>query len=655
MMRFATALGLCCALVTIAACSTGATPGRDLGRADMSSDLSVADGPVSCTADIQCSDRIACTIDHCTGGVCTHDGCTDCCDDGLSCVPGFGCRVAPAPCTLDSECDDGIRCTLDRCRDATACEHLAQSDLCPSDQICLGAAGCIPTPPDTCVTAADCERGAMCVGEWSCQPEFGCQFVSLRDCSDTEPCTADSCDEARGGCVHDAPDADGDDHADITCIGGDDCDDTDAAIYPGASELCNAFDDNCNAMTDEGCCSAGTCTATCGTTGTRGCNPDGSPGACVPPAETCNGADDNCDGTADDGFACIAGSVSSCMTSCGSVGTTTCSAACAAGPCVAPAEMCNGVDDDCDGTIDDGFACRVGSSTSCTTACGSTGTRACLPGCTLDSCAPPAETCNGVDDNCNATCDEGFACCAGSSRACTLLGFYAGTALCRGDCTGFNTATCSNCGNSIRDAGEACDGPALGGQTCASIGMGFGSGTLACAAGCVLNTAGCSRCGNGTREPALGEQCDGTDLGGQTCNGLMSRFQGGTVTCDSACRYSTALCFDPNGTYLVSPGINYYCAFGAVSISFGNATLSVAGGAATLTGGGLNCTPSGTFTAATRSFDVTCTLLGGCDETYRVRGTFSTNDQWTGSLTATFTGTGCAGCTTRTLPITASR
>ncbi len=45
------------------------------------------------------------------------------------------------------------------------------------------------------------------------------------------------------------------------------------------------------------------------------------------------------------------------------------------------------------------------------------------------------------------------------------------------------------CGDGVADAGEACDGVDLGGQTCADLG--FAGGALACTAMCALDTAGC--------------------------------------------------------------------------------------------------------------------------------------------------------------------
>jgi len=79
------------------------------------------------------------------------------------------------------------------------------------------------------------------------------------------------------------------------------------------------------------------------------------------------------------------------------------------------AELCNGVDDDCNGKVDDGIACDciIGQ----TKACGLQ-TGACRPGyrmCTqgqwasecIDETGPTAEVCgNGLDDDCDGTADE---------------------------------------------------------------------------------------------------------------------------------------------------------------------------------------------------------------------------------------------------------
>lgn len=62
------------------------------------------------------------------------------------------------------------------------------------------------------------------------------------------------------------------------------------------------------------------------------------------------------------------------------------------------------------------------------------------------------------------------------------------------------------CGNGVVDGAEVCDGTALGGATCASLG--FVSGSLACTAGCGFDTSGCgfdtSECPS-PRLPASGQ------------------------------------------------------------------------------------------------------------------------------------------------------
>jgi len=101
------------------------------------------------------------------------------------------------------------------------------------------------------------------------------------------------------------------------------------------------------------------CATSCGTTGSALCT-GGRIGTCTPPTEVCNGADDDCRGGADDTFACSIGRTESCSTSCGSAGVRTCGVSCAWGTCTPTSgESCNGRDENCDGTIDEGFRASV--------------------------------------------------------------------------------------------------------------------------------------------------------------------------------------------------------------------------------------------------------------------------------------------------------
>lgn len=91
------------------------------------------------------------------------------------------------------------------------------------------------------------------------------------------------------------------------------------------------------------------------------------------------------------------------------------------------------------------------------------------------------------------------------------------------------------CGDGlINQPGEACDGSSLGGRTCEGAGM--GAGTLSCTAQCTLDTSACSAppvCGDNLRNQPF-EVCDGTDLAGASCPILG--FASGQLSCASDCR-----------------------------------------------------------------------------------------------------------------------
>lgn len=103
------------------------------------------------------------------------------------------------------------------------------------------------------------------------------------------------------------------------------------------------------------------------------------------------------------------------------------------------------------------------------------------------------------------------------------------------------------CGDGSIDDGEQCDGSALGGATCSSVG--YASGSLSCNGSCQYNLSACVAapeppvCGDGVVEGS--EICDGAALNGGTCSGLG--FSGGSLSCASNCTYYTNNCTANNG------------------------------------------------------------------------------------------------------------
>jgi hypothetical protein len=243
-------------------------------------------------------------------------------------------------------------------------------------------------------------------------------------------------------------DFDGDGHAAYS-NGGDDCDDRDAAVFPGAPETCNSVDDDCDDQIDEGVKSTYYADAdhdgygsaafpTLACSGTVGLAADATdcddhlasvhPYA---PELVADGVDEDCDGLeacwddADlDGWG-TTDTVPSVDLVCDAPGEAVQLEDCdGADPSVHPfaAEVCDGIDQDCNGAIDDGVSVTYytdddhdgfGDPASATPVCGAPGPDQISDGSDCDDTDtgvfPGAvEVCDGVDQDCNGVLDDGL-------------------------------------------------------------------------------------------------------------------------------------------------------------------------------------------------------------------------------------------------------
>ena len=213
------------------------------------------------------------------------------------------------------------------------------------------------------------------------------------------------------------PDADGDGYTKVSA-GGTDCDDSNPSIHPGATEVCNGKDDDCNGQIDDGLPSQGPCSAGVGacmrsgqitcSNGVWQCNVE--PGE--PNMEVCNGLDDDCDGLVDEELSnlgsCTVG-IGACMRQ-GQYQCVSGAVQCSAVPGQPSQEVCNGLDDDCDGSVDEGLGsqgpCEAGYGR-----CLRAGQITCVDGvfqCDAVPADPEPEVCNGLDDDCDGQVDEGM-------------------------------------------------------------------------------------------------------------------------------------------------------------------------------------------------------------------------------------------------------
>ena len=466
-------------------------------------------GDPVCACVAQGSHTVSKAGDCNDGDGAVHPGAAEICDgvdndcDGVTDGPGAkGCTNFHADVDGDGYGDPassaclcapgGVFTVINKtdCDDNNATVYFGAKELCDGiDNNCdgltdeAGAVGCT-----TYYLDGDGDGFGGGVGQCLCQPTASLHVTVGTDCDDTNakiyPGAPEFCgsvdhncngivnDPGAGGCTVFARDHDGDGYglaSDTTClcqIAGEyttvdttDCNDNAKSVHPGAADICNGVDDNCDGVTDPagsgGCFTVytdsdgdgfgadvpGVCLCSYGAgyasvhTDCNDADASINPGA----TEACDGKDNNCDGVTDpqdaagclnyyedddtDGYGQTAKKACLCLSA--APFTATVPGDCndtASGIHPGVSETCNGVDDNCNGQIDEGVTKLFfldadkdgyGTGTGAASCSGDAGhTTATNGDCddTKSSVHPGAtETCNTIDDNCNGQTDEGLA------------------------------------------------------------------------------------------------------------------------------------------------------------------------------------------------------------------------------------------------------
>jgi hypothetical protein len=389
------------------------------------------------------------------------------CADAADCAGAWG---AAAPC-LDFGPQEGSFC-------GGACE--GTTELCPVGTTCGDATTvegvslrqCLPDGGTCSCSAHAILQGlstpcAATNAHGTCPGVRACEANGLTACDATTPVAelcGDGLDQDCDGVADDGfPDSDGD--TELDCVDLDDDDDgekdaTDCApldplVNHAATETCNGQDDDCDGQIDAPdadlaaqprplcekqvglCAGAQKPLALCALGAWQPCNDatyQAFSSAYAAGDASCNGVDNDCDDLTDEGYEQVPTTCG--VGACAATGTRACAGghevdSCVMGSPAADDTSCDGIDDDCNGAVDEGYvvlpvACGVG-------ACQAEGTTACLDGVETDSCDPGDGTgsdaiCNGLDDDCDGLADEDYvaiattcgvgACAAAGQKTC---------------------------------------------------------------------------------------------------------------------------------------------------------------------------------------------------------------------------------------------